>query len=84
MNSLTSLKNLKKRFTIYADVTNKSITTNINNRLSVVTEKIISEHKQKLRKKALNLKNFNVPESTNTTSFFSVENSKKDLMKIEN
>ena len=40
-----------KRFTTYADVTNESITTNINNTLSEVTEKINSEHEQKFREK---------------------------------
>ena len=36
VDSPTSLRNLKKIFTTYADVPNKSITTDINNKLSVV------------------------------------------------
>ena len=43
VNLPTSLRHLKNRFTRYADVTNKLIITNINNKLSEVTEKINSE-----------------------------------------
>ena len=83
MNSSTSLRNLEKIFITYSDVTNKSIISNINNKLSVVTEKITFEYEEKFREKeALNVIIFNVPECTNTTSFNSVKNAKKDLIKI--
>ena len=58
-------------FQTYADVTNKSITINTNNKLSEVNEKIYLENEQKLReKKALNDTIFNVLECNNTTSCY--------------
>ena len=41
----------EKILTAYADIINNSITTNISNTASEVTEKINSEHEQKFREK---------------------------------
>ena len=77
------MRNLEKIFITYSDVTNKSIISNINNKLSVVTEKITFEYEEKFKvKEALNVIIINVPECTNTTSFNSAKNAKKDLIKI--
>ena len=63
MNLPTSLRILKNIFTTYAYVNNKSNTTNINNKLSVVTKNINSEHKQNLsEKRTLNVIIFNICE----------------------
>ena len=51
IESTNKFEKFEKIFTKFSNVTYKLITTNINNKLSVATEKTNSEDEQKLREK---------------------------------
>ena len=78
----------EKRFSLYAESSNNSVTkepdliTNIDSKLSLVTEKINAETERKLKdRKALNVVVFNIPEATNAST--SLESCKKDLKVLQ-
>ena len=80
----------EKRFSLYAESSNNSVTkqpdfiSNIDSKLSLVTEKINAETERKLKeRKALNVIIFNIPESCNNQSIYTVEHAKDDLNKIQ-
>ena len=76
----------EKRFSLYAESSNitkqPDYISNIDSKLSLVTEKINAETERKLKdRKALNVVVFNIPEATNAST--SLESCKKDLQVLQ-
>ena len=85
---VNKFNSFEKKFKTYADVVSSNKPTNfltdINSKLNTVTEKIEAETEQKLiKRKALNVIVFNIPEATNSSTKNSLESCKKDLQVLQ-
>ena len=87
---LSKFENFEKRNSLYAEKSNNSFTNHpdfiskIESKLSLVTEKINAQTERNLKGiKVLNVIIFNILESCNSLSIYTIDNAKQDLNIIQ-